>query len=287
MPQPLQLKYLRPGMATYPPGARFGPRRLPDYELVWIVSGRVVYQRSGEPDRPASAGSVILCRPCAQDGFIWDPEHSTKHGFFHFDIHRLPEDWPSPRDWPFVWQLPDQDVVRPLLRFVVAQPYRNDLPPTHARAVETLLSALLLGPLSPEASGEALGLPQPVERALQHVQRGLDQAGPVEAPDLGELAAAANVSKEHLCRLFRASLNVSPLQAAQLMRLDWAVGLLARSDLSIKEVAHRSGFVSPYHFSRRFRRVYGRSPSELRDAVMRGELIPSSQLVRGVNPPRE
>jgi two-component system response regulator YesN len=49
-------------------------------------------------------------------------------------------------------------------------------------------------------------------------------------------------------------------------RIERAGDLLADPGLSVKEVARRSGFESPYYFSRLFRKVTGRTPSEFRSA---------------------
>ncbi|HEY0007324.1 MAG TPA: hypothetical protein VGB55_01255, partial [Tepidisphaeraceae bacterium] len=50
------------GIAMYPPGATFGPRRLGDYEFVWMIEGDAVYHCNGL-DLPAPMGSILLCTP--------------------------------------------------------------------------------------------------------------------------------------------------------------------------------------------------------------------------------
>ena len=63
------------------------------------------------------------------------------------------------------------------------------------------------------------------------------------------------VHPEDLCRLFAASVGRSPMETVRLMRLERALVLLARSNLSVKEVGRLSGFSSPNHFLRGFRSV--------------------------------
>jgi AraC family transcriptional regulator, positive regulator of tynA and feaB len=58
-------------------------------------------------------------------------------------------------------------------------------------------------------------------------------------------------------------------------RLSMASGWLSQSkptDISISEIAYRVGFKSPAHFSRMFKRVYGKSPCEYRAANQQPEI---------------
>lgn len=48
-------------------------------------------------------------------------------------------------------------------------------------------------------------------------------------------------------------------------RLRKSKTLIQHSDLSLKEIAHRTGFKSAAHFSRAFKDKYGKTPSDLRD----------------------
>ena len=88
---------------------------------------------------------------------------------------------------------------------------------------------------------------------------------PARAISLPELAAADAVTPKHLCRLLRDvhrshAHGDRPLGQAREVLL-----LLARTDLTVQEVARTSGFASPYHFSRAFRAAYGLPPSRVRD----------------------
>jgi AraC-like DNA-binding protein len=275
------LKYVHGRVVGYPPGATFGPRDLNDYELVWIIEGQVLYRADGR-DYPAPPGSIVLCRPGFRDAFVWDREHDTRHGFFHFDIGGpFPEDFPQPADWPVCVTLQDNDVVRPLFRSVLAQisgvRQTTVVTPMLRRAVELLLGSLLIGPQGQLLEHRA-DLPEPVRRALDHIRRALD-GDPAAALDLPALAQAAVVSPEHLCRLFRNTVKMGPMEAVRLHRLDAAVGLMARSNLNIAQIAYRCGFASPYHFSRRFHDAYGQSPREVRRSIDEGKMPPMNPMI--------
>jgi len=279
----LRLTHLTGGAVTYPPATGFGPRRLRDYELVWVVQGSVVHHIQGQPDTPLEDGAMVLCRPGTTDRFTWDPTHPTRHAYLHFDFDELPDAWPKARAWPDRWQLPTDDVVRPLFRYLLANAAGwgdtaagRDVSPVVASAVETLLGALIMGPVA-QASELAPALPGPVARSLGYVRQRLD-TDMREAVTLDDLAGAAKVSPEHLCRLFREALDTSPVQAVSLLRLDRAMTQLVRSDLTVAQVADRTGFASPFHFSRRFKQVYGKSPSQARKAYLDQGFTPVNKI---------
>jgi len=275
MPETLVLTYLWGDTAEYRPGATLGPRTLDDYELVWIVSGRVTYTLDGQ-DFDAPPGTIIVARPGFRDGFRWDPERSTRHTFMHFAAASLPDDWPTPDRWPVFRTLTQGDTVRPLFRRVLddwCDGSRRRQVPTRrvCRIVEALIDSLLL----PTPAEVGTAMPVALERALDWLARAVDDE-PARRISLTALAAAASVTPKHLCRLFAHPLGRSPMETVRLMRLERSLLLLARSNLTVREVADLSGFVSPNHFSRCFRATYGRPPSVVRRAMLAGELLPAS-----------
>ena len=85
-----------------------------------------------------------------------------------------------------------------------------------------------------------------------------------EAPDYQQLSRLANLSYCQLFRLFKRHLALSPQQYIEHQRVEYAKKLLGLSQLSIKEIALRIGFVNPLYFSRRFQKATGLSPSQYR-----------------------
>jgi transcriptional regulator GlxA family with amidase domain len=108
-----------------------------------------------------------------------------------------------------------------------------------------------------------------VERALSFIAAQLDKTPDAPLP-LSEIARAAFVTPEHLCRLFKAATGASPSETVRLARLDRSLTLLCRSNFTLGEIAALCGFASPFHFSRRFKQAFGQSPRALRDAVASG-----------------
>lgn len=259
-------------VATYPPGASFGPRVLRNWEFVWMLEGDAVYTH-GTQTVDAPTGSLVLCRPGATDFFRWDPARSTRHAYFHFEIDgQFPATWPTPDDWPLVRNPEsDSDLLRPLFQNLMA--WRSAGDPAQAQLIAlSLLAAFVTG--QSESGGVRVSGPgygEPVERALAFIAARLDHAP--DAPlTLGEIAEAAFVTPEHLCRLFKTATGHSPAETVRLARLDRAVTLLCRSNFTVAEIAALCGFASPFHFSRRFKETFGQSPRALRAAVASGEI---------------
>lgn len=265
-------------MALYPAGATFGPRRLRDFEFVWLIEGDAEY-RHDDTTVAAPQGSIVLCRPPAVDSFRWDPTRRTRHAYFHFElVGELPTDWPPAAQWPLVRLPPGHDdLLATLFRHLLAWNGRGDTTQTRLLAL-SLLAAYVSGQT---ASAEVAGdpLPPAVEAVMAHIARRLDEDAAVKLP-LAELAGVACVTPEHLCRTFKAATGHSPAETVRLARLDRAVTLLTRTNFSVAEVAALSGFESQFHFSRLVRAAYGRSPRALRQAFTEGEAPPTTRLLR-------
>jgi AraC family carnitine catabolism transcriptional activator len=75
------------------------------------------------------------------------------------------------------------------------------------------------------------------------------------------LAHRLKASPRQLQRLFRRELASTPSQQYRKLRLAKAHALLQQTDLPVTEVAFSAGFSSPAHFSRLYRRSFGRPPS--------------------------
>src|SRR5262249_25950545 len=78
------------------------------------------------------------------------------------------------------------------------------------------------------------------------------------------LAAEAGVSQRSLSRMFRASLNISPADFVERVRVDLARRRLLDTDESVVLIAMRCGFGSLRRMDRAFARTLSASPSEFR-----------------------
>lgn len=85
-----------------------------------------------------------------------------------------------------------------------------------------------------------------------------------EGPSLDKLAARCNVSKEHLCRTFKAATGSSIGDYLTARRMEEARRLIEERGLAIKDAAECVGYTDLGYFYRVFKRSFGRTPGELR-----------------------
>jgi AraC family transcriptional regulator len=79
---------------------------------------------------------------------------------------------------------------------------------------------------------------------------------------LDELAQAACLSKFHFLRLFKSTFHKTPYQFINEVRVERAKDLLKNSELSVREIAHQTGFDSSSSFSRTFHHTQGIYPTQ-------------------------
>jgi AraC family transcriptional regulator of adaptative response / DNA-3-methyladenine glycosylase II len=98
-------------------------------------------------------------------------------------------------------------------------------------------------------------------RAVRLINDGVVDRGGVPA-----LAARLGYTERHLNRLLTDELGAGPLALARTQRAQTAKTLIAKTGLSLAEIAFASGFGSVRQFNDTFREVYGVVPSSLRRA---------------------
>lgn len=98
-----------------------------------------------------------------------------------------------------------------------------------------------------------------LRRARDRMDR--DYADPLDVP---ALARTALMSPSHFSRRFRAAYGESPYSYLQTRRVERAMALLRRGDMSVTEVCVAVGFSSLGSFSARFAELVGEPPSAYR-----------------------
>lgn len=101
-------------------------------------------------------------------------------------------------------------------------------------------------------------------RALRRARDLMDReyAKPLDVP---ALARAAYMSPAHFSRQFRAAYGETPYTYLMTRRVERAMALLRRGDLSVTDVCFAVGCTSLGSFSARFAEVVGMSPSAYRN----------------------
>jgi AraC-like DNA-binding protein len=100
-------------------------------------------------------------------------------------------------------------------------------------------------------------------RRLLRARDAMDRAY-AQPLDVPALARVAHMSEAHFIRTFRATFGETPHRYLQRRRVERAMFLLRQTEDSVTEICLDVGFTSLGTFSRTFREIVGRSPSEYR-----------------------
>ncbi len=117
-----------------------------------------------------------------------------------------------------------------------------------------------------------LGTSNTVSRALRLIgESGLEDGG-VEV-----LAAHLGVGSRHLRRLFLKHLGATPVAVAHTRRLNFAKKLIDETRLPMTQIALASGFGSVRRFNAGIRKVYHRTPTQIRRLARQKQSHPENQ----------
>jgi len=105
----------------------------------------------------------------------------------------------------------------------------------------------------------ALGALRRLAAAAAYLGAHFDRPAAVDVP-----ARLACLSKSRFHRVFKEAFGVSPAEYQIRLRMREAQKLLLFSDLSIAQIAERTGYADQFHFSRTFKRRFGQSPAPFR-----------------------
>jgi AraC family transcriptional regulator of adaptative response / DNA-3-methyladenine glycosylase II len=117
-----------------------------------------------------------------------------------------------------------------------------------------------------------LGTSNTVSRALRLIgESGLEDGG-VEV-----LAERLGVGSRHLRRLFLRHLGATPIAVAQTRRLHFAKKLIDETSLPMSQIALASGFGCVRRFNAGIRKVYHRTPTQIRSLARQTDARPENQ----------
>jgi transcriptional regulator GlxA family with amidase domain len=118
-------------------------------------------------------------------------------------------------------------------------------------------TALQPAPLYSERTKDAR-----IRRAMLLIERSIENPISCEF-----IARQSHLSVRQLERLFKTELGISPIAYAERLRMERAHELLSNSREPLHQIAIRCGYKNHSHFSVRFKRAYGVSPSVLRQGA--------------------
>ena len=142
---------------------------------------------------------------------------------------------------------------------VPVQDASTSTPNLNALLCQLALTAIQQYLLEADMLGHRVAQPRAVRQAQEFMDAHLTD--PIRAADA---AQAAQVTPQHLSKLFRTHLGITPARYLWQIRARRGAELLTATGLSIAEIAERCGFQNAFHFSRVIKAHHGCSPKALR-----------------------
>ena len=255
---------LNVGEARYAPGGTFGPRIQRNLQLVYVWSGQVTVWIDGRAVTVRPNEGILLL-PHHRERFRFARDTATRHGWCEvLDAVVRPGavkmlEAVSCRPHPIssrIRVLSDEALaLRADVRWA-ARIERDHL--CAAILLEFLRYAGVSDPaIRPGSSDE--NVPHTVGLALDVIHQEYATLGSV-----ADIADRVGVTPQHLARLFGRYVGSRPGDYLWSRRTDRAVDLITSTGLTLGEIAAQTGFRTPFHLSRRVRRVTGSAPTELR-----------------------
>ncbi len=269
------------GQAIYPSGGQWGAVQR-GHQVLLVLSGHIEL-RLDKTRLVIPAGHAILCPPQRKELFLFPPEFETESIWCTMSDKLVPS---SLRDRlvSATGVIPISKTLRTLVELglnLTSSSYAKTSRLTHIEggAPQKLVKSLsehddldhliwqmglcvlhcFVSDYSEKLGRENVQEPLPLEKARHYIHEHF-----AENLTLSTLARCAAVTPNHLIKLFRERAGVTPIEYVWQVRLDRAMPLLRESGLSISEIAYQIGFKTPFHFARRFRKRYGKSPRAFR-----------------------
>ncbi len=226
----------------------WGPRAIPDTELVFIHDGAFALELGGETIL-AKKNELLVIFP-SERHTLQSLEESGIISCIHCDLSE-----PEGRMLARIRTATDPELADGFRRcaeaFLHPAPWRDEL--LHAILSEILIRIRSLGIMA-EVNPPSIR----VQKMVRYIQEHLDE--PVTR---STLARTFHASPQHINYLFKTELGTTPTRLLHSERAKKAFLLIQNERISVKEAAFRTGFCDPYHFSKVFKKVYGFPPGRI------------------------
>lgn len=244
---------------TVNPGTVWGPRTIPDYELILVVEGE--FELELEQERLTIEPSEVLCIfPREHHTFRHLPTPGRRGVISCLHLELLPNRSRGRGDY-----YPEQEPHRkiacggdPEIAFLFRKcarlfkaPHRHRTTLLRLAATEIWLRLTELWEHGPS------GCVSNRTRAMrQFLEKNWNQ--PIGRR---ELAKAFDLTPEHVNSVFRREAGITPGQYLTGLRVHQACRMLMEEGMTVKETADACGFEDEFYFSRVFKKYTGRAPA--------------------------
>lgn len=263
-------------------GYNLAPRTVPDYNFIYTSRGHVAWVIEGRRWDMHAGDMVIVPPAVGHHGFSATKKMSLTS--VHVEVH-LPggQDVFALLNPPRFQHVPRGSRLERYFLGITDEFDRGNDEETHLMLAGW--SHLIVRELIRHDAHDGLLRPRVADPLVAKLLDELDQrlTHPVT---LSELSLRSGFSPQHLNRIFRRALGMTPLQYLSRMRLERAATLLREGRKTVNAIARDVGFEDPYYFSRLFKQHFGQSPVQYRDAMNSDSPSPRSTDPFKYPPPR-
>lgn len=239
-------------------GQIWGPRIIPDYELIFISKGTFVFETDEVLEVPVK--SVLCIKPLLRHTFRHAPTSSRGViSCIHFDILNSPQndvnDWDMDPQPETLTLSPDHQQIHDLFKscekvFLNYDPYKNEL-------LQLILKQILLRLAGAWQNQSKPRISKHLESMLEYIRK-----NPTQNISRNILAEQFGYTPEHINYLFKREMGITPTEFITREKMLLAQHLIQNDGLSVKQAAFRVGINDQYYFSRLFKKYLFRCPSQ-------------------------
>ena len=241
--------------------------------FVFLIAGAADFHVNGN-NHPVTAGDVLIIP--ANTRYKAHTDTFCEYYFFHFDgcirESEFPDRPPLPRRFSFdLPAIADEHIYFPP-QLAAGQDLRRiynsiiTCTELHARGTHTgrrmleceFLKILLTLADITEARHQANTLPATLDRIIVYIKKNLTQ--PI---GLDDICKNCQISASYAGRLFKKHLHTTVTEYINNEKLYYACELMRDTGMNLTEIADYLGYCDVFYFSKRFKRKFGKSPSQM------------------------
>lgn len=206
----------------------------------------------------AKQDGILMIWPPGERQYYGNPRERWRHTWIHasgsaiagyLSESALPLNTPLPMARPAVFERHITELYQEVTAFR-----------TEDTVITENIFHVMVRSLARELSGAgAVFMPDNIQRVREHIEAHYTQ--PLTIPDL---AGIANLTPAHFGTMYKRHVGYAPVEHIIELRMLEASTLLANRNMKIRDVAMAVGYEDIYHFSKLFKKRFGKSPRAYR-----------------------
>lgn len=249
-------------LLTLPVMSTIRPLGRPDYQILYISSGKATFYINGEP-REVPAGHMVIYPPRSLQQYAYYLEDKPEVYWLHFtgeDAQTLIKDAGFSGDHILYTGISAkyQDLFLSMIKELqLPRPCSEELSSLYLRQL-----FLTLKRLKEEGGYKKTEIKEEMEQAIHYFHENFTRDIQVE-----EYAKRLHMSTCWFIRSFKQYAGMPPGKYITSIRVNKAKELLESTDYTVGEIGAIIGYENPLYFSRIFKKQTGLSPAEYRKAA--------------------